>query len=367
MTDFSKYELIDKFLSGNLSDSEKIQFNKLMTDDSEFATEVEEFDFAQQVIVDQELGSLKAKIASDLNRRRKTRNRTRNIGMTSLGIALLLTVIYVTSNPENKKEQPLNKPEKISDTIYNKEVSVDSFIFDDLEVSTKPTEQFEPTKSLPSTVEDNKPLGNDQEPIETIADSSNTMVSDENTVESEEETKGKRNPDSNINPCDNTTIIIDVINITPACKRDNNGSFSLKATGGTKSCLFSSNGGRDYQKSPDFKFLFAKQYEVIAKDENGCQSKIRSINVPEKVCLKTEYVFNPDYEVWNIPDMGESFELYIKNSSGNIIFNKKYELGTVAQWNGKSINGETAATGLYIFVIKTESGATTKGQITITR
>ena len=83
-----------------------------------------------------------------------------------------------------------------------------------------------------------------------------------------------------INGCDATsavtisepnqiTSLISPVNTTCG---NNNGSFSVNATGGTGNYEYSSNNGTTFQPSSSFNNLLAGSYNVVIQDANGCET-----------------------------------------------------------------------------------------------
>ena len=69
-------------------------------------------------------------------------------------------------------------------------------------------------------------------------------------------------------------VVTRVSETNASTKTSTNGSFTVKATGGTGAYLYSDNSGSSYQSSATFTGLAARTYTVYVKDANGCIGKL---------------------------------------------------------------------------------------------
>jgi hypothetical protein len=77
------------------------------------------------------------------------------------------------------------------------------------------------------------------------------------------------------------------------CEGTRTGSFTLTATGGTASYLYSNNNGDTFQTSPEFTNLGAGSYRVIVKDANGCLTSAQLITIQEPAPLTATSITTP--------------------------------------------------------------------------
>lgn len=361
MTEIFKYELIDKHLLGELSPDEQVLFIQLIEEDSTFRDELENFQLANEVLIDNQLIDLKAKISTDL--KTKKRNYKVGIGVVIIGLISLIYVLIPNSNNEdinNIDDNVITPKTEISKT--KNEPETENNLINETPHKTKSTTLSDIKVENKTNIQEN----NEEETITetpTTLDSIETIITDLPDKNDETNTKVS----SIINPCDTTQLVASTAVVKTSCKNDNTGMIKLMVTGGTKPYQFSIDNGKSFKSTPTFSFLDAGQYQSIIKDGYGCASNQLSIDIQEVVCMQKSYVFNADYESWKIPDQGEGFELVINNRSNEVIFSKHFENGSSAEWNGTSNTGATTPTGLYIFVIKTDSGIYHKGHITVTR
>ncbi len=69
-------------------------------------------------------------------------------------------------------------------------------------------------------------------------------------------------------------VVTRVSETNASTKTSTNGSFTVKAIGGTGAYLYSDNSGSSYQSSATFTGLAARTYTVYVKDANGCIGKL---------------------------------------------------------------------------------------------
>lgn len=145
------------------------------------------------------------------------------------------------------------------------------------------------------------------------------------------------------------------IQVSKAHLNSDDGMLSIDS----KSKLEVSINGEDFVESTRFEDLQADVYDVLLRDQNGCQFNVGAVVVERSSCGAQKNIsFNVEFE--------ESVSLPLnENYSSNIqIFNKlgllQWEVnkdGEIAvEWGGENSQGQEVTIGNYKAIIKYESG-----------
>lgn len=114
--------------------------------------------------------------------------------------------------------------------------------------------------------------------------------------------------------CDDPPVVISDVDITynPGCSGDPIGTIAITATGGSGTILYSIDSGLTWQSSNTFTDLFADDYYVKAKDDNGY---IASWGGNPVIITEPELLFFDDISVtWD--DVSETGDITITVSGG---------------------------------------------------
>jgi hypothetical protein len=374
-----KYELIDKFLSNQLSNAEQTTFDGLMIKDPDFTNQVEKMRITNTAI--HQLGLLETTKKLNQLHQKKT-NAKAKFRVWATSAAFLSIGIYGLYN-FTTEEQPftVSKPNSTK-------TSTKSTVNNDIKTNTNK----EISKISPSVVEEQKsPVAyDDSERIEQIntttkKDFVDTTLSNEfsltttkdtsNLVSSLmlDETENKttyKESTINISICKDITLT--EYRTEPSCIGKQNGElvFSNEAFSGG----FSPYKTFIYRLGDEENFLDKNQlqsgeYSIKVVDAKGCVDTVSNITIIEKRCLqRLDESFSPAYgESWQypkIPDISE-YTVIIKDMANNIILEKQVSLNEESEWQGELENGTIIKKGIYFIEIKNGNEVFSIGSMTI--
>ena len=163
-------------------------------------------------------------------------------------------------------------------------------------------------------------------------------------------------------------LISDIIATPVNCYAGSDGTLTIIASGGIGELLFSIDSGVTYQTSNQFSGLNENTYQVIVKDENGCESDIQEVSIEAP-----QDPIAVDSTVTDVTIFGEntgSIEVIVNGGNGDYTFNWSGPDGFTA--TSKNINNLYEGTYTLVitdknFYITTDfSGCTLTQSFTIT-
>ena len=375
MKKIEKYELIERYLLGNTSPSEKAEVEFRIKNDTEFANEVELHRNIQNLVYDSSLLEVKDTLQKIRRKKQlKLKRRTRFYrGLLVVGFcASILTISLLLIKNKDIAVRPASEApeasEAFSDTIepaiLQKEI---------------PQEKKEPQIISKETTVKSEPIGN----IIPSTDKHKII-------------RKKVNPEGiRLKPKDEPELIEPPIITIPLPADDNLGisadtiakpcnlnaqyltfaSCNSRPTGMIQIRLNSISGGTSpfksaldgvYTDSMIYRNLKPGLYQLEIMDAAGCVKKFGFVQIDEKQCFVKDTIFSPDYEVWDIPiEPKHPGVLTIYNRSGQIVYQLNFDGSSVETWNGMNQKGEILPYGLYPFTIKYDDGRVFNGTVTI--
>ena len=379
MNNIDKYELIDKFLSNQLSQSEKVIFDDLVINDSDFSNEVEKNRNANKVI--HQLGLFETSNKLNLLHKQQTRAKT-NKRYWSLGAAAILLGgygLYSIVTVETKSNSVT--PKSIEITVEKERINDDKVISKPI-VSTATIENIQEEKSTVIS-KDLEKIGVVESPeIKKVVDLSGTNEVTLNIIEdtsdviytavlanTEIETISEEPTKKEIICGD---IVLTTFNTEPSCIGEQNGKliFSQDSlVGGAlpyKTFIYRLGDQSNYL---DKNQLASGDYAIKVVDANGCKDVITDIIIKEERCLqRIDDSFSPRYgEKWQYPKIAgvSEYSFVIKNMANVTILEKEVSLDQETDWNGVLENGSILEKGIYYVEIKSDQETYAMGTITI--
>lgn len=362
-SDYRKYELIDQYLSGQLSGKELEDFEKKLVEDPDWKILVNRQKLANQLLVEQRI--IKAKeFIHNYQEDIPGNGNSKNWIIGSLaGVLLIASFLYLYTKKENpiasantqeeykKPEAAIKEEEKISKK--NTVPSINSSV---------PKEKKEEVE----VIEVEKILVIDSAeivvPVKVLSEKEKNAKA--NPVQ-EQETELKPTPDKN--PCiENITWSV---TLAPTCNDQASGILDIHdVKGGKAPYLYSIDGGKTFKEGYSFGFLNSGTYSVAVKDANACSSKIIAEKIGTKNCEATkEYIFNPyQGETWSFPAGDKNIvKVSIMNREGKLVYQVNPSNGHPHLWDGKDRTNNYSEVGLHYYVLEFEDGTVKEGYITI--
>ncbi len=366
-------ELIDRYLSDALTESEKESFNLRLAQDVEFKTLVENQKLANDLILGDRLHALKSMMDEDFSSGKvRSNQKSLNKGKLFLfgGLALIASAVMVylilgneavkqnsavvdsghlksNQNPEVKSAG--TAPEEIATSIKSKKTEGNSRKVKDVEKQAE-SERLE-TPAFADAL-----IGSDNEPV---------------VIAKDDQDKKELLPLVVEIRCALKTIQAKVKS-EPACMDKEDGRLIVGKTEPYVNPLTygisSTVGDTLWQSSNIFSNLPSGNYAVSVKDANGCLMHVKDlVEIGSRECIKAKqtYSFNPAYnETINIKVEGEA-TITIRNRAGVVVFSGNVSSGEDFTWDGQTLSGGISAPGLYIYFLEYKNGNSARGEILI--
>ncbi|MCU0430111.1 MAG: hypothetical protein MUF42_09080 [Cytophagaceae bacterium] len=337
---FKRYEQIDAYLEGSLSEQERRAFEQTMATDDSLRALVDKQREAHEWLFAMKLSAVKSKMKEDFQQGVPDRvarwQQVKKLGMLTLALLVLSGTVYYFF------------PKK------NKTVSISSS-----EISTQVS------SPAPVSEGEESPLP-DQHKRSVVKSSAMPLASELNTATTEKDSGNSattitRPPDSAAKTdVANESPDSDKLPVTPACLRKNilqQVDVFQGCAGKTESYIrlseaweptseFRLNQGR-YTAQRSFYRVPEGQHILVVRDSKGCLDSA-TVWVREKKCeapVQT-YAFRPATEMLELPIQdGQHYRVLTKNG-------KEVAKGTLIQgqlqWNGQDFSGQILEAGLYI-------------------
>lgn len=377
MDDINRYIEIDNYLNGNLSVEEVATFELKMNNDISLKQEVDAFKLANDAIKLGAQANIKSKLQSIHQDHLKAKKR-KQWGYGGAILLLLLTTLTVFFNSFSEEEK-LAKNNLINDKTKVEEINNNpnkntSEISDNKQNITSQKPTINPENSSEKLVENiNTIIESTKEEndlnTETKTETENAELSS-NEVENEANTRTTIAEETEINPCDLTNKTTPNYHIDWPCLGHEQGSFKLLNS--TNEAIhfseYSLDGGDTYNSIYETTFINRGNYNLIVKDEQGCVTKTKKINVKYRNC---NFVIQPSYGKFLELNLSEYIDypvlIEIRNArSAQVVYKKNITPGENFTWEGKDQSNSNLPLGNYVyFFISNTEGLVAQGQITI--
>lgn len=376
--EYEKYDLIERYLKGELSEIERADFEQKLDTDDLLMEEVENHRAIHDLIIDQGLLELKAKMKAF------------DAGQTGKGYAvrILSTVVLVTSLVAvglvvfNKRTDTPGQP---AATAVNPSLSGnDSQTEEGSEkVTAKPPAIITPSQTTHpvNAAERDNGAG--------IIHADTAHITQNPVVAPLRDTTGLQQVITR-----NTPVITDVVpalpqvgarepeplpcklekstlkfSVSESCATSPTGILSIDETSsfeGKLPVVFSLD-GKNYTEENVFHKLYPGTYYLSVRDARGCYwHEATEIVIGEKDCTEKEYSFYPSRgEVWKFPVTVSSGKMEIYSRNGTLIYTTAITQGYPDQWDG-TYNGNALPMGSYSFILRGD-GKVITGFVTLFR
>ncbi|MDG1477451.1 MAG: hypothetical protein P8Q14_09925 [Vicingaceae bacterium] len=371
--------LIDDFLNGNLSGTPLDEFNSRMGSNTNFKKEVELQELANLVIVNNERMKIKAQLQQIHNERTSSPSIGKKwwgLGIAIVAVGVLFSIWFVSQNDSNEiVAQDQENKALIKDII---ETNPDrNFDVENQEIETSITTE-EDSVTVKEAVEvlgltdGNNEVTAENDPDQT-ADQPELVKKDKPIILEEKvrpeiiEAKPEITPD----PCLGVNEIFPSYQLVQPCFGGKEGQviFNDVAEKGISFSEFSIDDGKSYHSSLEELIVSIGNYKVVAKNNLGCISKTKSIEVTYADC---NFVIQPNYnKLWEIevPELYDEVTIVIRNAkTGVIVYQKDITAYENFIWQGYDLSNNQLEMGNYVYWFKSATkGVFSKGQITIVK
>jgi hypothetical protein len=365
-----QYETIDNYLNDLMSEKERIDFEKKITQDETLAAKVDEVRDTNEAIYYASLAGLKLTIGNDIKKiKYKPGFNWWNAAYISITSVLVIAGITTTLVKENEiaDTQKTESGYVIKDTLREKNTPIIGQPQKNVEklpqTSILSNKTYDPIisdhkVSLESKGSDVPVQKNKEESKNTNQENKTLSIGNDNSIKKTEpisitETK---------TACDKSFKITS----EASCKHQKTGSIVI-LTDHSKEYIFQIN-NHSTSSTGVFQNLPPGEYEVLVTYAKEC-AYTKSVTIGEKWCpMNSAYSFNPDdNEKWAITyEHGTSGRFTIFDTHGKEIYSSTFGSGN-EQWNGTDLHGSVVQMGVYIAMISYSNGREERVELTIVR
>lgn len=364
---------IDQYLKGELSSKEAAAFEEEMKNNPELAREVEYNQIANEIIVEDGLSSVKARLRK-IHEPSVVGKKLLTFSIASLmfiGLGVGTFLYYDDSETNTFSTQPQAYNLQDNQNLDNSEILEDPVSTEEID------ENSENELESGTSEEDKKAIIANTKPSEAInvEENNTTEVTDVEDVLSADTVVVKKDV------CDEVAIYANVL-IENTCKDVKNGSVLIETN-----TISGGEGPYQYAILPSTKRMrisevpFSEQiyydslssgyYNFLIKDKNGCLSySERAALVRASNCTVNPVpisINSKENKGWLINDsLSVKASLIIKDGNTNhIIFKEDFNPGNQLRWSGKDSLGNYLEKGSYNYKVEYFNGTTKSGTLKI--
>lgn len=377
MNNSDKYELIDNVLSNQLSESDKLIFDELVTSDPNFLKEVEKVRVANKAIHQLGLFETSNKLNALHKKQVKIKTRQRYLSFGAVTILLIGLASYgfyqINSVEKRTSFIPHSLEVTREKTVIDKQhqITSKSSINKSITNTKNPQEEQSPHKESDLYIKDTTKTLEIKKAIDfsEINEIPSVVI---DTFTNSDTMEIQILPKASIKKKICGDILLSNYNTKPSCIGEQNGAiiFSEKALIGGflpyKTYIYKLNEEENYLYKDQLSF---GQYFIKVIDANGCVDTISNIFITEQRCLKRiNESFSPIYgESWEYPKIKgvSEYTVFIKDKANILILEKDVFLNEETDWNGYLDNGTMIKKGIYFIEIKYQQETYFVGSITI--
>lgn len=363
-SDENIYEVIELYLSGILSENERMLFEEQLISDNALQQKVEVCKTAKELILQNKLKDLKSIMAEEQikadQRGPFNKGWTFLVLMAVIGSASYLFLKNDASSEKEKNEHNKNNIGSIGSAPIIQKPESEIKITN---IQQLPKETIKPNKNTENQINIPK---KDITDIPPAIKQGQELTSKENQLENATNTTTIKNDfiTPPANKCEGIVISAQLL-VQEPCIGSSNGVIEIKGfKGGTPPYKTFLNGSESEEENI-FKDLNQGTYRVNVTDYNGCKHQFNPLILKGKVC-KLDYDFNPGRgEEWIGPVVMQASKLTIIDKTGSQIYSKQMTNGEQCTWSGYSESGNLEL-GYFIYIIENRDGNVIKGSITVT-
>ncbi|HXA01739.1 MAG TPA: gliding motility-associated C-terminal domain-containing protein [Cytophagaceae bacterium] len=366
--EYDIYEEIDRYLNGELSEGELLQFNEKLSANPEFKSLVEAQKTANEVVFYQQMSKLKERISNDLNKD----NNSLPWGKIILFSALVVSAtVYTYINYNQSDSTEINGSGIPATQSQNSKEQINTSI--DQPVADKHSKVAAPAINEAAQHDQNS-ISKDSTKEQVAAVTVAPQTKDAALIGTDKEVKVKETI-----PVSDQAIKISCenIHITAEIRIDysfgNDGEATviidpLSIRGGAAPYSYALDQS-DFDKDNRFRGIKDGTYHVRIKDHNNCISEVKKEVIVKTPRKEIDEAFVPSQgEHWKFPVKDNAnADITIINKVGSIVFTTTISNGYPNEWDGRSNTGAELETGNYYFVIKYAANEIVKGHISIVR
>jgi hypothetical protein len=366
--EFERYDLIERYLKGELSGNEYADVENALRNDSLFRAEVKHHQTIHDLIIDQGLLALKAKMkAYDTQAGGSSLVNILSIGVLILSIIAIgfftMNSTYLFNENTVKNIQPV-KP--ANDTLTKEERVIVTAPSEIPTVSPAIANRPAPTTSVARTNADSiSAMHNPYLSQRIIVPLQTTTFENVPSVSDTVPEPPYVEPEHIHCHLEKSRMTFRVSN---SCTSSPTGILSIDKASvfdGKLPMEFSLD-GTNYFRAYNFESLYPGIYNLSIRDAQGCAwQDAAEIVIGERDCEEQEYSFSPSMgEVWKFPATLSSGKIEIYNRQGMLVYTSAILNGFPDRWDG-TFEGHLLPMGSYSFVFRGNEVIT--GYVTLLR
>jgi hypothetical protein len=365
--DYADIELIDRYLKGELTSEELLNFDKRIQEDTAFSEQFKAQKLSEDLLEDYELLQIKKQMQLEMPKLSSGGNNNFLYSGAALLVTSGLAAYFIFNN--NKIDNPEQNKVLSSDAVSS--VKKDKIILSD-----DKTAHYSEIKN--ANKEKNIEAANTLSEKSTdlvVKTNENPEPGKENIVAEVTKTDSdiKINKDSVSKTKNCSELVIEnSIKTGDACEGKNNGSVKITVIkGGTAPYLYKIKNKGGFTASDKFEYLFAGDYYVSIKESSGCVYQVKNVvTVGTKTCEEPfNMTFTPGQDAfWKLPiEAGMTGKMKIQDKAGRVVHELAIHNGQPYEWDGFNYKGEETPAGYYYVTIETSNGTVSYGYLTINR
>jgi hypothetical protein len=347
-------DLIRSYLKGELTNEQRISFEKELKSSTELQAQVEDQQMIQEFLILKSMSETSDSLKEQA-KKIKQKQKVKHYTLVTVG-ALLLTLggtFFITNETDNR---PIKNTEKLiytgdslstnSKVIHQKSQQKDDRYKHDIG-STSPKKE-ELIIHIDTTTDELI------DTVNIITDTVSTELSSHTIPEQQTKKETKK-------PCEHLSVLHET---TPSCQDKATGTILFTTISGGKPPYSVVFNNKETTKS-QFINLYADEYELILTDQLGC-STTHQLLIQEEYCEELIYSFNPQTEdYWELPnENNQNAKFVLYNKFGKLLVEQNLS-DSENQWTGVTKTGDLITKGVYIFVITYQDGTMIKDELNI--
>jgi len=387
--DIEKYELIEKYLGGQLTKKEKIDFEHQLKTDPELADELNKHKDISRLIHEGTLLKIRETV-KEIHDAKYSLNFFKSSSgkiliITLAGILILTMVFFIKKyRIDNENQQPIENTIPAADTIT---------LHESIEDTGEIVNHNEKTRHIPKPYKSSAkrvdhPIVSGSEFSESGKIHVKEEIKTDVVAKIPQEEIQKSEPDNDDVEKNSVTIIdteiihdsdsIDCSNVLisadvetkESCEQKPTGTIQIiesSIQGGTPPYSVSIDDGENFYSSFVFNELPQGSYILWLKDSYNCLSNSGNYWISSHDC-SYKYIFAPEKgERWEAPNNGITGHLKIYSRQGKLVFSDRIDVTENYFWDGNSSAMDPLPMGVYQFLLELDNSERIFGNITIVR
>jgi hypothetical protein len=373
------YELIEHYLSGEMTSSEKADFELSLKNSEELRKKFQVVKASTLAVKSNRLHQFND-LVSATRVKREQQAKTKKYALVASSVLLIATTAAVLFNVfQNKKDDVVtnnSNPSLAAEPLVNVDDSIakpskveGNIVSIDSDISETNSSETEVEKSSPKKeIQNTQTLKEEKATPVTTEVPKADMQKEENSASTDngkKETPEPKTAPKAVVDCDKVSIQTDY-KVKNSCDDQSDGTIQLSPIKGGDAPYTLKLNGKSISNFLTINDLGVGEYNLQITDKNQCVKQFDKIKVGQMMC-KLDFDFNPNRgESWSGPSMASNFNMSIYDKNGRLIYQKTFESNQNSTWDGKDNNNQSVI-GYHLFILQGANNQLIKGSITVTQ